>query len=78
VVDESLTRQTLIAEIADAEDRSGTGLEFGQQWVRIIKNQKDAIKGYQNASPSDCGPRKRHWAWYRDKRIKMRKKKRTI
>mmetsp|Transcript_26028 Transcript_26028/g.45318 ORF Transcript_26028/g.45318 Transcript_26028/m.45318 type:complete len:157 (+) Transcript_26028:62-532(+) len=50
----------------------------GQHWFRIIKNQRDIIKGYQNAGPADCGPRKRHWKWYRDKRIAMKRKRRVI
>mmetsp|Transcript_64294 Transcript_64294/g.119486 ORF Transcript_64294/g.119486 Transcript_64294/m.119486 type:complete len:137 (+) Transcript_64294:62-472(+) len=49
-----------------------------QHWLRIIKNQKGALRGVENASKADCGPRKRHWKWYRDMRIKMRHKRRCI
>jgi len=40
----------------------------GQHWHRIIINQRKAIKGLENASKADCGPRKKHWRWYRDNR----------
>lgn len=50
-----------------------------KQWLhRIIKSQREAIKHVENASQADCGPRKKHWRWYRDRRIKMRKKQRCI
>eukprot|EP00931_Biecheleriopsis_adriatica_P080217 TRINITY_DN53571_c0_g1_i1.p2 TRINITY_DN53571_c0_g1~~TRINITY_DN53571_c0_g1_i1.p2 ORF type:complete len:158 (+),score=25.89 TRINITY_DN53571_c0_g1_i1:70-543(+) len=49
-----------------------------QFWYRITKNQRNALKPVENASRADCGPRKKHWRWYRDRRIAMRKKKRFI
>ncbi|CAK0863462.1 unnamed protein product, partial [Prorocentrum cordatum] len=53
-------------------------MECTQHWYRIVKNQRNALKPVENASQADCGPRKKHWRWYRDRRIKMRKKSRTI
>ena len=49
-----------------------------QHWFRKIRAQKEAIKGIVNARKTDCGPKGIHWRWYRDRRIKIRKKKNYI
>mmetsp|Transcript_70184 Transcript_70184/g.153024 ORF Transcript_70184/g.153024 Transcript_70184/m.153024 type:complete len:165 (-) Transcript_70184:72-566(-) len=53
-------------------------LECGKWWHQIIKSQRNAIKYIENASKADCGPKKKHWRWYRDRMIKMRKKQKCI
>lgn len=53
-------------------------LDCSQHWHRIIESQKNAIRGVENASKADCGPKKRHWRWYRDIRKKLRKKRKCI
>ncbi|CAE8581736.1 unnamed protein product, partial [Polarella glacialis] len=68
-----------LLEIGEGEGTSDPApLQCNQQWYRIIKGQRNAIKVIENASMADCGPRKKHWRWYRDRRIAMRKKKGVI
>eukprot|EP00933_Yihiella_yeosuensis_P053764 TRINITY_DN52056_c0_g1_i1.p1 TRINITY_DN52056_c0_g1~~TRINITY_DN52056_c0_g1_i1.p1 ORF type:complete len:160 (+),score=22.24 TRINITY_DN52056_c0_g1_i1:73-552(+) len=69
----------ILEEIGEGADgTSPAPLQCNQQWYRIIKNQRNALKPVENASRADCGPRKKHWRWYRDRRIAMRKKKKFI
>eukprot|EP00747_Dinoflagellata_sp_TGD_P166583 gnl/TRDRNA2_/TRDRNA2_189588_c0_seq1.p1 gnl/TRDRNA2_/TRDRNA2_189588_c0~~gnl/TRDRNA2_/TRDRNA2_189588_c0_seq1.p1 ORF type:complete len:168 (+),score=23.27 gnl/TRDRNA2_/TRDRNA2_189588_c0_seq1:68-571(+) len=65
-------------EIGEGWDQTAIPLECVKQWQRIIKNQREALRGVINASRADCGPRGRHWLWYRDKQIKRKKKRRVI
>merc|ERR1712241_1144411 len=53
-------------------------MQCNQFWHRIIKGQRNALKPVLNASRADCGPRGKHWKWYRDRSIKRRKKRRCI
>eukprot|EP00811_Abedinium_folium_P001831 NODE_11678_length_1271_cov_7.273601.p1 GENE.NODE_11678_length_1271_cov_7.273601~~NODE_11678_length_1271_cov_7.273601.p1 ORF type:complete len:247 (-),score=51.38 NODE_11678_length_1271_cov_7.273601:247-987(-) len=63
---------------ATGEPSNAPAIECGQHWYRIIKNQRQGLKGVRNASKADCGPKKRHWRWYRDNHQKKRKKRRCI
>mmetsp|Transcript_57273 Transcript_57273/g.125367 ORF Transcript_57273/g.125367 Transcript_57273/m.125367 type:complete len:125 (-) Transcript_57273:116-490(-) len=49
-----------------------------QPWYRRRLEQRNALKKVENASKFDCGPFKKHWRWWRDRKIKARKKKRVI
>eukprot|EP00434_Breviolum_minutum_P027832 symbB.v1.2.024618.t1/scaffold2344.1/size81749/5 len=49
-----------------------------QPWYRRRQEQRNALKKVENASKAACGPFKKHWRWWRDRRIKARKKQRVI
>eukprot|EP00435_Cladocopium_sp_Y103_P016647 s2036_g4.t1 len=49
-----------------------------QPWYRRRLEQRNALKKVENASKADCGPFGKHWRWWRDRKIKARKKKRVI
>eukprot|EP00930_Biecheleria_cincta_P087540 TRINITY_DN76763_c0_g1_i1.p2 TRINITY_DN76763_c0_g1~~TRINITY_DN76763_c0_g1_i1.p2 ORF type:complete len:150 (+),score=12.89 TRINITY_DN76763_c0_g1_i1:83-532(+) len=66
------------ARIEGPDDVIVNPLHCNQFWWRIHKNQRNALKPLENASRADCGPRKKHWRWYRDRRIAMKKRKRVI
>jgi len=64
--------------LLDPERLDEIEIECGGHWYRKIQGQKDALKGMINLRRTDCGPRGVHWRWYRDRRIAIKKAKRTI
>ncbi|CAD7925205.1 unnamed protein product [Amoebophrya sp. A25] len=53
-------------------------LECGQHYYRKWISQRKALIGLQKLRKVDCGPKKIHWAWWRDKQIERKKKKKCI
>ena len=56
----------------------GEEIECGQHYYRKWIAQRKALIGLQKLRKVDCGPKKMHWAWWRDKQIERKKKKKCI
>eukprot|EP00396_MALV-II-16_sp_LP-1_P000377 gene377-299_t len=45
---------------------------------RVVKAQRNALRGLQKARRCDCGPKGIHWRWWRDRKITIKKNKNFI
>lgn len=70
----------------EIDEESGSGgipsgslpLECRRHRHNIIKNQRDALKGYENLSKADCGGNKKYWKWWRDRKISTKKARKRV
>ncbi|CAD7928785.1 unnamed protein product [Amoebophrya sp. A120] len=53
-------------------------IECAQHYYRKWTAQRAALIGLTKLRKIDCGPKKIHWAWWRDKQIAKKKKKKCI
>eukprot|EP00392_Amoebophrya_sp_AT5.2_P000016 g16.t1 len=76
-------QETALPDVGE-EGRANDGcdekpqIDCAQHYYRKFKAQREALYGLTKLRKIDCGPKKMHWAWWRDKQIARKKKKKCI